>query len=1030
MAAKGKKVRLFKIAAELNVGKDSIVSFLRSKGYEIEEKATAVLTPEMVVLVREAFATEFRKAKRLRQEASEAQVRQETVLEEVVAEAASKKATVEEPKEPQHAGDAAAAAAEEAVSGEKEETTPVAETVPIVEPKILGKIDLEALEQKPKAKKQAQKKAEKSKKAAEKKKKKAVARKKKEKEQLKTEAQQEPASAQPVTSGVEGEQQSVEMPSVVEETKSFSPRKKGLEDLQQLLSKVEEAEDTEERKLDMERVESTESASDLVLTAPVAADHLEIEQAALEGETKATDAGEEEVERIELEDSLPGTTLRVLGKIDLEEYERKERRRSKKKRRAEAEEEAAEAAEEVVATDETDAGLKESPEHPHVAPDMAPVRFRKRRKKGRQRKVDQEDVERTVKKTLQEMAAGGETALEERRRLRKQRKKQRKEEALQRQEEEKRLEKLIEIPEFITVAELADVLGISPNQIILKCMELGLVVSINQRLDRDVISLIAEDMGFEVRFVEEPFEDVVEEEGEEQPEDLQPRPPVVTIMGHVDHGKTSLLDYIRQSNIVAGEAGGITQHIGAYKVTLPHAPEKSITFLDTPGHEAFTAMRARGAQVTDIVVLVVAADDRVMPQTEEAISHARVAGVPIVVAINKIDKPEANPDLIKQQLAERGVLVEEWGGDVPCVEVSAKTGQGVEQLLETILLVAELQELKANPKRKAKGTVIEAKLDRGKGPVATVLIQQGTLHEGEIFVCGSTFGRVRAMFDERGHRVEAAGPSTPVQVLGFDEVPEAGDSFVVVDSEAKAREIARQRQILKREKLLHRRSQMSFENLASLIQEKAIRELPIVLKADVVGSLEALTEALHKLSTDEVAVNIIHKGIGAISESDVMLAAASNAVVLGFHVRPTAAAKQAAEREGVEIRIYRVIYECIDEVKQALEGMLQPEQKEEVVGMAEVREIFRIRKVGTVAGCYVQEGVIHRNDLVRLVRDGIEIFEGKIRSLRRHKEDVREVKAGYECGILLDGFNDVQVGDIIEAVQIVEVKRSLESITS
>ncbi len=1022
MAPKSKKVRLFKIAAQLNVGKDAIVQFLKDKGYEIEEKATAVLTPEMVALVTEAFETDLKKAKRLRQEAEEATVQEEVLVESVAAQAAetvteerTEASVITSPPKPSPPVEQ-----EEAPKSETEPVPSEEVTETLIGPKIIGKIDLEALEPKPKKKKTSSAKEARSKGKRPGRKKGRVQKPQVVEEERKqvvsepSEKQETPVEAkESAAEALAAETSAMTAPPAEQTPEAKSVKTTDLETALTLADSIE-----------LQPAEGF--GEDIVLTAPQGA-----VEPPREGDEEPTVRAEdtifpEEQAEDEPESSIP--TFRILGRIDLDEWDTGERgqRKGRKKRTEKGAKQRRAKEEPEPETEKLEAS--EVPSQESLAKASPPVRFRKRRKKSKQQ-VDQADVERTLKKTLQEMS-GGESALEERRRQRKLRKQQRKQEELQRQEELQQLEKVVEIPEFITVAELANVLVVTPNQVIVKCMELGVIVSINQRLDRDIISLIAEDMGFEVRFVEEPLEDALTEDEEDRPEDLQPRPPVVTIMGHVDHGKTSLLDYIRQSNVVAGEAGGITQHIGAYKVTLPNDPNKAITFLDTPGHEAFTAMRARGAQVTDIVVLVVAADDRVMPQTEEAISHAQVAGVPIIVAINKIDKPEANPDLIKQQLAEKGLLVEEWGGDVPCVEVSAKTGQGVDQLLETILLVAELQDLKANPRKKARGTVIEAKLDRGKGPVATVLVQQGTLHEGDIFVCGSTFGRVRAMLDERGHRVKEATPATPVQVLGFNEVPEAGDSFVVVDTESKAREIARQRQILKREKLLHRRRQMSLENLSSLIQEHAVKELPIVLKADVVGSLEALTEALYKLSTSEVAVNVIHKGIGAISESDVMLAAASNAIVIGFHVRPTSAAKQAAEREGVEIRIYRVIYECVDDVKKALQGMLQPEQREEVVGIAEVREIFRIRKVGTVAGCYVQEGVIHRNDTVRVIRDGIEIFEGKIRSLRRHKDDVREVKAGYECGILLESFNDIQVGDIIEAVQIVEVQRVLETTTS
>ncbi len=636
--------------------------------------------------------------------------------------------------------------------------------------------------------------------------------------------------------------------------------------------------------------------------------------------------------------------------------------------------------------------------------------------------IDEAEILRRIDQTLAEMEEAGPDIREI---IKKRKKKERQE------KEEKKIEQLekerrkISVAEFITVNELANIMGVSASEIIKKCLNLGLVVSINQRLDFDTITLIASDYGFEVEKAEEYLEDVIKEEPD-RPEDLEPRPPVVTIMGHVDHGKTTLLDYIRQSNIVAGEAGGITQHIGAYQVTLPNG--KQITFIDTPGHEAFTAMRARGAQVTDIVVLVVAADDAVMPQTVEAINHALAANVPIIVAINKIDKPEANPDKIRQQLAERGILVEDWGGKYQCVEISAKYGKNVDLLLEKILLEAELMDLKANPKKKARGVVIESKLDKGRGPVGTVLVQNGSLKIGDPFVAGTTFGRVRAMFDERGNRVEVAKPSTPVQVIGFDQLPEAGDSFVVVEDEKIAREIANKRSQLKREQTFRQLRSISLNKLSEQIKEGKVKELPVIIKADVNGSIEALSDSLMKLSTEEVKVRIIHRAVGAISESDVLLAQASGAIIIGFNVRPTSGAKKLAENENVEIRLYNIIYNVIDDIRKALEGMLEPEKREEFLGTAEVRETFKISKVGTVAGCFVTEGKILRNARARLIRNGIVIYDGKIVSLKRFKDDVKEVEAGLECGIALENYNDIKVGDVIEAYNILEIKRKLEEV--
>lgn len=580
------------------------------------------------------------------------------------------------------------------------------------------------------------------------------------------------------------------------------------------------------------------------------------------------------------------------------------------------------------------------------------------------------------------------------------------------------------IGESVTVKELAEKMKKSPAEVIKKLLMLGVVATINQEIDADTAGVVAAEFGFEVEVKVEPdIEAQLLQEPEEDPAALVPRPCVVTVMGHVDHGKTSLLDAIRQTNVTATEAGGITQHIGAYQV---EHNGKKITFLDTPGHEAFTAMRARGARVTDIAVLVVAADDGVMPQTVEAINHARAAGVPIIVAINKIDKPNANPERVKQQLTEYGLVAEEWGGDTVMVPVSAKTRQGLEDLLEMILLVAEMQELKANPNRPARGTVIEARLDKGRGPVATVLVQNGTLEVGDNLVAGTTWARVRAMLDHKGRRVKKAPPSMPVEVLGFAEVPQAGDQFFVVPDEKTARQIAEKRASRKREEEFRAAApRVSLDDLFRQIREGQVKELRIIIKADVQGSAEALKEALERLTTEEVKVSIIHQGVGAITETDIMLASASNAIIIGFNVRPDVNARRVAEREKVDIRLYRVIYEAIDDVKKAMSGLLEPEYREVFLGRAEVRKIFKISKVGTVAGCYVTEGKITREAGVRLLRDGKVIYEGKLASLKRFKDDVREVAQGYECGLSLEKYNEIQEGDIIEAYTMEAVKREL-----
>ncbi len=646
---------------------------------------------------------------------------------------------------------------------------------------------------------------------------------------------------------------------------------------------------------------------------------------------------------------------------------------------------------------------------------------KKRGKKGRPREVDQAEVASAIKKTIASMSDLG--PVSQRSALRKRKRARREEEQIRETEQQEREKQVLRIYEYATVSEIAGFMNVGVNEVIASLIGLGVMASINQRLDMETIELVASEFGFDVQKHEEYVDDELSDH--DDPEDtLVTRPPIVTIMGHVDHGKTKLLDFIRKTNVVAGESGGITQHIGAYTVTLEN--QRKISFLDTPGHEAFTAMRARGAQVTDIVVLVVAADDSVMPQTIEAISHAMAAKVPIVVAINKMDKPEANPDKIKQQLADRGLLVEEWGGKVGCVPISAKAGTNIEELLERILLEADILDLKANPDREARGTVIESELDKGKGIIATVLVQKGTLAIGDSFVAGNEFGKVRALLDERGNRVENASPATPVQVLGFNGSPQAGDAFVVVDGERTAREVATNRQQIKRESDFRRVRRKTLDDISAHIKLGGVQDLPIVVKGDVDGSVEALSDSLLKLSNQEVRIDVIHKSVGAISESDVLLASASNAIIIGFRVRPNLNARKLAEAEDVDIRLYEIIYDAIEDVRAALEGMLRPDIKEKVTATVLVREVFKISKVGTIAGCYVQDGKIHRNSRIRLLRDGIVMFTGGIDSLKRFKDDVREVDSGFECGLNLVGFNDIKVGDVIESFETVEVKRSLD----
>ncbi|MDE6410575.1 MAG: translation initiation factor IF-2 [Muribaculaceae bacterium] len=633
--------------------------------------------------------------------------------------------------------------------------------------------------------------------------------------------------------------------------------------------------------------------------------------------------------------------------------------------------------------------------------------------------VNAEDVQKQVKETLARLTN---KTTKKSVKWRKEKREEMHNRELENQQREAAESRVIKITEFVTANDLANMMDVPINNVIATCMNLGVMVSINQRLDAETINIVAEEFGFTTEFVSADVTEAIETV-EDNEEDLVERPPIVTVMGHVDHGKTSLLDYIRKSNVIAGEAGGITQHIGAYNVKLSDG--RRITFLDTPGHEAFTAMRARGAKVTDLAIIIVAADDDVMPQTIEAINHASAAGVPMVFAINKIDKPAANPDKIKEELANMNYLVEEWGGKYQSQDISAKKGLGVDELMDKVLLEAELLELKANPDRNAIGSVIESSLDKGRGYVATVLVQNGTLHVGDVILAGTHYGKVKAMFNERNQRVTEAGPATPVLILGLNGAPTAGDTFNVLDTEQEAREIASKREQLQRELGLRTKKRVGLEELGRRRALNDFHELNLVVKGDVDGSIEALSDSLLKLSTPEVQVNVLHKGVGAISESDVTLAAASDAIIIGFQVRPSAAAKREAEKEGVEIRLYSVIYKAIEEVKDAMEGLLSPEIKEEITGTAEVLQTYHISKVGTIAGAIVRDGKIKRASKVRLIRDGIVIYTGDLGSLKRFKDDVKEVVSGYDCGLSIQGYNDIREGDLIEGFEEVEVKKTL-----
>ena len=648
-------------------------------------------------------------------------------------------------------------------------------------------------------------------------------------------------------------------------------------------------------------------------------------------------------------------------------------------------------------------------------------------RRGRQdnRKTEElsdKEIQDKIKATLAKLSGGGGKSGGNRAKYKKDKRSARAEAEEERAQQAQEEAKILKVTEFISASDLASLMEVSVNDVISTCMGLGMFVSINQRLDAETITVIADEFGYDVDFTSAE-EEVEIEEVEDAAEDLQERAPIVTIMGHVDHGKTSLLDYIRDSKVTEGEAGGITQHIGAYDVVTDGG--KRVAFLDTPGHEAFTAMRARGAKITDIVIIVVAADDAVMPQTKEAINHAQVAGVPIVIAINKIDRPNANPDKIKEELSGINILVEDWGGKYQCQHISAKTGEGIDDLLEKVLLEAELLELKANPDKAAVGSVIEASLDKGRGYVTTLMVQAGEMKIGDVLLAGSYFGKVKAMFDHRGRQLKKVGPSTPVQMLGLDGAPQAGDRFNIMENEREAREIANKREQILREQSMRTKKHITLDEIGRRLAIGSFKELNVIVKGDVDGSVEALSDSLLKLSTDEIQVNIIHKGVGQISESDVLLATASDAIIIGFQVRPSSGARRLAENEEIEIRLYSIIYDAINELKDAMEGLLEPTSEEVITGNIEVREVFKISKVGTVAGCYVTDGIVKRSNEVRLVRDGIVVYTGEINQLKRFKDDVNEVKNGYECGISIKNFNDIKVGDVIEGFEQREVKRKL-----
>ena len=717
------------------------------------------------------------------------------------------------------------------------------------------------------------------------------------------------------------------------------------------------------------------------------------------------------------------TGPKVVGeKIDLSQFEKKK----KKKKRSRGKDKEKDAQTTTVANAANDSEKRKRKRIRKDEPNAAAAGKGESAKKEKKAKIfakiepTEEEVQKQVRETLERLQ--GKTTKSKGAKYRKEKRETHRQKAEQELAEQEQQEKILKLTEFVTVNELATMMDVPINRVIGACMTLGIMVTMNQRLDAETLSIVADEFGFEVEFATANIEEAIHIE-EDKPEDLVPRAPIVTVMGHVDHGKTSLLDYIRKENVIAGESGGITQHIGAYGVRLESG--ERITFLDTPGHEAFTAMRARGTKVTDIAIIVVAADDDVMPQTKEAISHAQAAGVPIIFAINKIDKPNANPDKIKERLAGMNLLVEEWGGKIQSQDISAKKGIGIQELLEKVLLEAEVLELKANPNKAAIGTVVEAALDKGRGYVSTVLVENGTLHVGDYVLAGTNSGKIRAMHDERGKKVKEAGPSTPITILGLDGAPQAGDKFYVFEDEKEAKQIVAKRAQLQREQSVRTQRHITLDEIGRRIALGDFKQLNIILKGDVDGSVEALTDSFQKLSTEEIQISIIHKGVGAITESDVLLASASDAIIIGFNVRPMTNARALAEKESIDIRTYSIIYDAINDLKDAMEGMLSPVFKEEVTGTVEIRELFKISKVGTIAGCMVTDGKIYRNSKIRLIRDNVVIYTGELSSLKRFKDDVKEVSKGYDCGLQIKNYNDIHEGDVIEAYQEVAVKKKL-----
>ncbi len=1012
----GTKVsRLSKVAREFNIGTSTIVEFLAKKGISIDTNPNTKISEDAYQML----AKEFQKEKSLKDEVRKTGLsfsKRESISltdEKEEAEKAARPAAPPEDDEQEEQEllikDIKSSMVEpQKVEKEKEEPEEEKkDKVKLSGLKVLGKLDEQQLSGKA-AKKPAEEEkeekpvAEQPVKKEEKPKKETTPRPQKPEEEEPVKKEEVPkAEEKPVEEAVKAEKKEKKVAEEPPEDKSATAEKEPREEIKESTKEVDTASAPPEEK--------TEDVPE----EKVAPDNFhKTEVKKLEGVTI--------LGKIELPAAKDKSKKPVASSTDGEKPKKRKRKRIRK--------------EKVQGDDKAAAATRDDKEKKEGRPDQdrrsqkqqkqagaQPAKGRKaQRKEFVKPEVSEEEISKQIRETLASLSGTGKSKAAKHRRLKRDLQQKQRMEDLERAETD---QKIIQVTEFVSANELASLMNVPVIEIISTCMNLGLVVSINQRLDAETITIVADEFGYEVDFISVDAQEKVEEEVDD-PAMLKPRAPIVTVMGHVDHGKTSLLDQIRHSNVIAGEAGGITQHIGAYSVQQEDG--KMITFLDTPGHEAFTAMRARGAKVTDVAIIVVAADDNVMPQTVEAINHAQAAGVPLVIAINKIDKPTANVEKVKEELANINILVEDWGGKYQSQEISAKAGVNIDKLLEKVLLEAELLDLKANPDRLSSGTVIESSLDKGRGYLATILVQNGTLRIGDIVVAGNTHGRVKAMFNERNVRITEAGPATPALILGLDGAPQAGDTFHVVKDEQEAKSITSKRQQLIREQGLRTQKHITLDEIGRRIAIGDFKELNIIIKGDVDGSVEALADSLLKLSTEEVQVNIIHKAVGSITEGDVLLASASNAIIVGFQVRPSLAARKLAENEEIDIRMYSVIYNAINEIRSAIEGMLAPEIEEKIIANLEVRETFKITKVGTIAGCMVLDGKIHRNSNIRVIRDGIVVYTGYLGSLKRFKDDVKEVSSGYECGLNIDRFNDIKVGDIIEAYETVEIARKLE----